>query len=286
MFNADENDEDFIEEDNEDPLGVPDDLPLEFTRYASMKPKELFKYAIEWMVQKKINPAFERQDGLYDLTFRKLDDEVRGLAGSKFTSAAWTPQFTVALKSRPDIAYEPIDRNSGEHWLRDSCDACNRSNHPATYQIQFQGKPYNRQTLEEVAGNEDDEDDSSEDDNTEDAGDQPAYDSNGQQIPPENTIYYVGKFCMSNAQTAHALQHWRFHLNEWVVDWLDKEGYNADAQVVRRDKLSIKKRRKEANKITDRMEQEGVIKGLWKEFYHNIDEARNSKQGRYRSDSP
>jgi hypothetical protein len=285
MFNADENDEDFIEEDNEDPLGVPDDLPLEFTRYASMKPKELFKYAIEWIVQKKINPAFERQDGLYDLTFRKLDDEVSGLA-SKFTSAAWTPQFTVALKSRPDIAYEPIDRNSGEHWLRDSCDACNRSNHPATYQIQFQGKPYNRQTLEEVGGNEEDEDDSSEDDNTEDAGDQPAYDANGQQIPPENTIYYVGKFCMSNAQTAHALQHWRFHLNEWVVDWLDKEGYNADAQVVRRDKLSTKKRRKEANKITDRMEQEGVIKGLWKEFYHNIDEARNSKQGRYRSDSP
>jgi hypothetical protein len=34
------------------------------------------------------------------------------------------------------------------------------------------------------------------------------------------------------------------------------------------------------------MEQEGVIKGLWKEFYHNIDEARNSKQGRYRFDSP
>lgn len=286
MFNEDENDQDFIEEDNEETLGMADDIPLEFTSVAYRKPKELFPYAIEWMVQKKINPAFEKHDGLYDLTFRKLDDEVKGLAGSKFTSAAWTPNFTVALKSRPDIAYKPIDRNSGEHWMRDSCDACNRSNHPATYQIQFQGKPYNRQTLEEVGRAEEDEDDSSEDEDTEDAGDQPAYDANGQQIPPANTIYYVGKFCMSNAQTAHALQHWRFHLNEWVVDWLDREGYNAAARVVRRDRWSTEKRCKEANKITDRMQQEGVIKGLWNEFQNNIDEARNSKQGRYRFDSP
>ena len=71
-----------------------------------------------------------------------------------------------------------------------------------------------------------------------------------------------------------------------VVNWLSKEGYCTDEMVVRRDKLSTKKRRREANKITDRMEQEGVIKTLWKDFYGNIDEARNSKQGRYRFESP
>ena len=284
MFREDDYDQDFVEEDEEDTLGIPDDLPLEFTRYASMKPKELFKYAVEWMVQKKINPAFPMNDGLYDLSFRKLDDEVTGLAGSKFTSAAWTPDFTVALKSRPDIAYEHLDRNAGDNWMRDSCDACNRTGHPATYQIQFQGKPYHRQTLDELGGNDDDEDSSSED--AEDADDQPDYDANGQQIPPANTIYYVGKFCMSNALTAHNLQHWRYHLYEWVVEYLTKQQYNTPEKIVRRDQMSTKNRRKEANKITDRMEQEGVIKTLWRDFHGNIDEARNSKQGRYRFESP
>ena len=288
MFNTTDYDEEFIAEDHDDTLGVPDDLPLEFSRYASMKAKELFKFAIEWMVQKKINPAFDMNDQLYALSFRKLDDEVKGLAGSKFISAAWTPDFTMAVRSRPDIAFEALDRHSGEHWLRDTCDACNRSGHPATYQIQFQGKPYNRETLEEVGANdEDDEDESSEDGNeSEDAADQPAYDANGQQIPPESTIYYVGQFCKANAQTSHALQHWRYHLNEWVVTWLDSHGYNTDEKILRRDKSSTKKRRKEANKITDRMEQGGVIRTLWKDFYNNINDARNSKQGRYRLESP
>ena len=284
MFREDEYDQDFVEEDDEDTLGIPEDLPLEFSRHASSKPKELFKYAVEWMVQKKINPAFPINDPLYDLAFRKLDDEVRGLAGSKFTSAAWTPDFTIALKSRPDIACEPFDRNSGDNWTKDSCDACNRTNHPATYQIQFQGKPYHRQTLDELGGNDDEDDSSSED--QEDADDQPDWDANGQQIPPANTIFYVGKFCMSNALTAHNLQHWRYHLYEWVVEYLTKQQYNTPEKIVRRDQMSTKKRRKEANKITDRMEQEGVVKTLWRDFHQNIDEARNSKQGRYRFDSP
>jgi hypothetical protein len=144
------------------------------------------------------------------------DDEVKGLAGSKFTSAAWTPEFTVALNARPDIAFESIDRNSGEHYLRDHCDACNRSKHPATYQIQFQGKPYHRQTLEDLPRNNDDDGSSSSDNENESAGNEPDYDANGQEISSEMTIFYCGKFCTANAKTAHALQHWRYHLNEWV----------------------------------------------------------------------
>ena len=282
MFNADEYDEDFLEEDQDDgELGVPTGLPLEFTRYASMKPKELFKHAVEWMVQKKINPGFKMDDGLYDLTFRKLDDEVKGLAGSKFTSAAWTPVFTIALKSRPDIAYEPIDRSSAEHAMRDKCDACNRSSHPATYQIQFQGAPYNRQTLEELPGNDDDDSNSDAD-----GDDQPAWDESGQEIAPANKVFYVGRFCQSNAQTAHALQHWRFHLNEWVISWLMRQGYNTPEKIVQRDTWSTEKRKKHANKITDRMEDEGVVKMLWEDFRNNINEARESKQRRYRFGSP
>ena len=291
IFREDENDRDFIEEEDEDtpwgiPEGIPEGVPIALTRYASMKAKELFKFAVDWMIQKKINPAFQMNDEIYDLTFRKLDDEVRGLAGSKFISSVWTPEFSIALRSRPNIAYSPIDRTSAEHFMRDTCDACNRTGHPATYQIQFQDKPYHRQTLEEVAGNGDDEDDEDEDDDDSnsddrDADDDPGWDAQGREIAPANRIWYVGKFCMSNAQTAHALQHWRWHLNEWVVDWLDRQGYLSPEKIVERDRWSTKKRRKRANKIADRMEAEGEIKNLWASFRESVDEARDSKQGRY-----
>jgi hypothetical protein len=293
LFRANEDDADFIEAGEEDEvLGVPEGIPIEFTQYARMKAKDLFKYAVDWMVQKKINPGFQKTDEVYGLTFRKLDDEVKGLAGSKFTSAAWTPDFTMTLKSRPDIAFEPLDRE-GEHYLRGKCDACNRSGHPATFQIQFQGKPYNPSTLDEVGAEgedsdgEDDDDSSSSSSSNEDDDDQPAYDYQGREVPPASTIFYVGKFCMANAETAHSLSHWKIHLYEWVVEWLNGQGYNRPEKVVKRDGMSAKKRRKEANRIFDRMEREGVVKSLWKDFRENIDQARSSKQsGRWAYDSP
>jgi len=292
MFAADEDDEDFIEEGEDDTLGVPDGIPLAFTRYASMKAKDLWKFAIEWMVQKKINPAFAMDDEIYTLTFQKLDDEVSGLVGSKFASSAWRPDFTIALRSRPEIAYTTIDRHSAEHAYRDKCDACNRTGHPATSEVQFQGKPYNRNTLDEVGKDDDDDDD--EDDNDDDdsgsdedsSGDHPDYDAQGREVPPANRVWYVGKFCMSNARTAHALQHWRYHLYEWVVIWIDGKKYSTPKELKRRDKMSTKKRRKYANKIVDRMADEGVLKQLWKEFRGTIDDAANAKQGRYEVASP
>jgi hypothetical protein len=294
MFAPDEDDEDFIEEGDDDTLGVPDGIPLAFTRYASMKAKDLWKFAIEWMVQKKINPAFAMDDEIYTLTFQKLDDEVSGLVGSKFASSAWRPDFTIALRSRPEIAYTTIDRHSAEHAYRDKCDACNRSGHPATSEVQFQGKPYNRHTLDEVGkaddddddeGN-DDEDDNSDSDNDSSSGDRPDYDAQGREVPPANKTWYVGKFCMSNARTAHALQHWRYHLYEWVVIWIDGKKYSTPKELKKRDKMSTKKRRKYANKIVDRMADEGVLKQLWKEFRGTIDDAANAKQGRYEVASP
>jgi hypothetical protein len=294
MFAPDEDDEDFIEEGDDDTLGVPDGIPLAFTRYASMKAKDLWKFAIEWMVQKKINPAFAMDDEIYTLTFQKLDDEVSGLVGSKFASSAWRPDFTIALRSRPEIAYTTIDRHSAEHAYRDKCDACNRSGHPATSEVQFQGKPYNRHTLDEVGKaddddddeDNDDEDDNSDSDNDFSSGDRPDYDAQGREVPPANKTWYVGKFCMSNARTAHALQHWRYHLYEWVVIWIDGKKYSTPKELKKRDKMSTKKRRKYANKIVDRMADEGVLKQLWKEFRGTIDDAANAKQGRYEVASP
>ncbi|KAI7654872.1 hypothetical protein KC318_g13313, partial [Hortaea werneckii] len=290
MFQADEDDEDFVEEGEEGdgPTAIPEGMPIEFTPYARKKAKELFKFAVEWMVQKKLNPAFDMQNEIYDLTFRKLNDEIKGLAESKFESSVWTPNFRMAYRSRPEIAYEAYEEGDGAAgWRNDGkCDACNRGGHPATWQVQFQGKPYHPTTLEDVSTRNDSEDDDSESDDAassndadSDDGDQPGYDHTGRQIPPANTIYYVGKFCMANARTAHTLTHWRWHLYQWAVMWLTKSGYMTDEKVVKRDGWSSTKRRKYANKVVDRMEADGVVSDLWREFRRNLDEARTSKQG-------
>lgn len=289
MFAADEDDEDFIEEGEDDILGIPEGIPIAYTRYASMKAKDLWKFAIEWFVQKKINPAFAMDDEIYTLTFQKLDDEVSGLVGSKFASSAWTEDFTVALRSRPEIAYNSIDRHAAEHAYRDKCDACNRTGHPATSEVQFQGKPYNRNTLEDVDKDNDEEDEDDNDDNSDSSsasGDHFDYDADGRKVAPANRVWYVGKFCMSNARTAHALRHWRYHLYEWVVIWIDGHKYSTPKELKKRDKMSTKKRRKYANKIVDRMSDEGVLKQLWKEFRGTLDDAANSKQGRFEVGSP
>ncbi|KAK6004964.1 hypothetical protein QM012_007743 [Aureobasidium pullulans] len=289
MFAEDEDDEGFVIDDD-GPLGVPTNVPIAFTRYASMKAKDLFRFAIDWMVQKKINPAFQMDDEIYDLTFKKLDDEVKGLAGSKFQSAAWTSKFTLALQARPDLLSARLDRQSSAHYGRDKCDACNRSGHPATYEIKFEGKPYDKNSLEPVAPRKEKNDDSDEDDDddssSESSVDENApvnYDSQGRKILPEETVFYLGKFCMSNAETAHSLQHWRYHLYEWVVEYLESAGWNTPKLIVKRDKWSVRKRRKHANKIVDIMEEQGKIKALYSDFKKEIDTARNAKQGRWDS---
>ncbi|KAH0369460.1 hypothetical protein KCU65_g3314, partial [Aureobasidium melanogenum] len=288
MFTEDDEDEGFVIDDD-GPLGVPTNVPIAFTRYASMKAKDLFRFAIDWMVQKKINPAFQMDDEIYDLTFKKLDDEVKGLAGSKFQSAAWTSKFTLALQARPDLLSARLDRQSSAHFGRDKCDACNRSGHPATYEVKFEGKPYDKNSLEPVAPRKATNDDSSEDDDdssSESSVDSNApvnYDSQGRKILPEETVFYLGKFCMSNAETAHSLQHWRYHLYEWVVEYLESAGWNTPKLIVKRDGWSVRKRRKHANKIVDIMEEQGKIKALYSDFKKEIDTARNAKQGRWDS---
>ncbi|KAI4265686.1 MAG: hypothetical protein L6R35_007064 [Caloplaca aegaea] len=85
--NLDEYEQDFVDDDNDSgTLGAPADLssiPLEFTRHAHKKPIEHFKDVVEWMVHNKLNPAFARNDPVYTIACRKLDDVVQGFAGSK-----------------------------------------------------------------------------------------------------------------------------------------------------------------------------------------------------------
>lgn len=103
---SDGNLEGFIDEDD-DTIGVPDEalyqMPLEFTR-ASRKPlKAHFKDAVEWLVHRRINPGFERDDEVYRTAWTRLNDEVIGLANSKWVSSSWRPDFYRLLRARPYI---------------------------------------------------------------------------------------------------------------------------------------------------------------------------------------
>lgn len=77
-------------------------------------------------------------------------------------------------------ALGPGNENQGR-----KCDACGRTNHPATYQIQFGGKAYYKETLEEI-DNDRDEDENEEEDDA-------SVNSKGEPIPGVKTTWYVGR---------------------------------------------------------------------------------------------
>ncbi|MCJ1429961.1 hypothetical protein MMC29_007876, partial [Sticta canariensis] len=256
--NADEYEEDFVDDEDVDgtlgaPLGL-EEIPLEFTAYASKKPIEYFKIAVEWMVHNKLNPAFARDDMLYQIAVRKLDDEVQGFAGSKFVSSVWKEEFTMALKSRPEIeVYQvPVD-------LEHNCEACRRGGHPAKYQVIFKGKPYNRTTLEEISEDEDYED---EDEKS----------SEGQ----ESYQFYLGRTCKANAETAHSLHHWRIQLNFYVLTLLRNNGHLSAEKILERERWNTKKREKYSNAVVDGMESSGEMRNLYKEFKEDLEAARSA----------
>ncbi|MCJ1478867.1 hypothetical protein MMC13_007551 [Lambiella insularis] len=261
-----EYDEDFVDDD--DTLGAPvglEEMPLKFTRHAHKKTKEHFKDVIEWMVHKKLNPAFPRDDPVYRVAFYKLDDEVKGYAGSKFLSSAWLGDFAKAIKARPEfhevaIPHDPFAMANFHH-----CDACNRTNHPATFIVTFGGKAYHPETLEKLS--EDDEDETAESDD-----DAKSRDIRGNVLPDVEKEY-----CKANAEIAHSLLHWRYFLNDWVLDFLHNEGYTTPAKIVERESWSIKKRGDFANKVVDEMEEKGEIRALYRDFKINLDAARNYK---------
>lgn len=272
--------DDFIESDEDGPLGAPDvSIPLEFTAQATLPLKDQFPFVVDWLVHNRINPRFDRKDPVYANAWRKLDDEVRGLASSKFTSSVWKAEFYRALRGRPKI--DTYEMDAGDTGKYEICEACGRSGHPATWRIEFQGTPYRKDTLDEI---ESDSDSESDKDNDE-IDDHASIDSQGNSLPPTNKQWVVGSTCCSNAETAHSLLHWKYALKEWVEDQLEKEGWMKADKLKEREKLKPKKRNKLANRIVGGWDASGVVKALYGDFKKNLEDARNKTttgRGRWR----
>ena len=65
------------------------------------------------------------------------------------------------------------------------------------------------------------------------------------------------RFCAQNAEKAHQMLHWRFNLNETVVEYLRSQGYFEPEQVVLRTDWKIKQRREYAFQIIAEMQLPG-----------------------------
>ncbi|EKD19888.1 hypothetical protein MBM_01840 [Drepanopeziza brunnea f. sp. 'multigermtubi' MB_m1] len=269
---------DFVIEDDEGPLGVPDytmDIPLEFTHAAHKSPKEHFRDVIEWMVQNKLNPGFARDDPVYRQGFAKLDSEYLGYADSKFVSTQWTAEFTRAVYARPMMRVTKLRPGEGVEILGEAkCQPCNHRKHQPTFALQFTGKAYQKDTLEEIDGDSDSEDAASD---GSDDGDKASVNSKGFALPSQEKVWMSGSVCAQNAQQAHTLVHWRWHLNDWVVSSLEEEGHLQPCKLAEREKMTSKKRMKLANKVVDRWGEENKIKTLYRDFKSQLDTARELK---------
>ncbi|KAJ5682385.1 hypothetical protein N7462_005550 [Penicillium macrosclerotiorum] len=270
--------DDFVLEDDTAELGVPiEEIPFEFTRHAYKQTKEYFRDVVGWMVHNCVDPAFPRSDAMYQMAFNKLEDEVKGRAGSSLISSVWNAKFSWTLLARPHLELTAFPTEVGH-----SCDACNRSGHPASSDLKFFGKPYSLETLEPLSDESDDSDerDSNDDETkpeqTENKRDKPGVDrdKDGHILPHEDTRFYLGRTCKSNAYMAHTLTHWRYHLNEWVVDYLRRKGHMEDSEVLRRNNLSQKRKTRNAIDIIEQMAAAGEIENLYRDFHIHLKAAR------------
>lgn len=181
----DEFDDDFVIEDEDDPLGVPvEELPFEFSHHVQKSNSELFKHVIEWMVHNKLNPSFDRDHSIFKRAFDKIGDEVQGQSSSKYKSSVWTRDFLLSLESRPEIEIREL--HTDEKLYHNLCGACNRSNHPASYELRFMGAIYDPKTFEPLHGDTSSEEEEENEDGTE-------RDAKGRLVPEAGRSFFVGR---------------------------------------------------------------------------------------------
>jgi hypothetical protein len=241
--------------------------------------KEHFKDAVEWMVQRKINPGFAANDPIYRQAFAKLEPQPRHLAEGKFISSTWKAPFVRALKARPEMEVSSlgIDEEGA-----DGCEACGRGKHPAKFEVFFKGKPYKHSTLDDIDPDSDSDEDSDSDSSSDSSiSESQSVNSVGARLPPTTKAFRVGSSCCANAEIAHELLHWKHALNQFIECELESEGYLTGEKLKERLKWSERKKRKYANDIVDKWVLEGKIKGLYADFKQHIDKAETAQTNQW-----
>lgn len=144
----------------------------------------------------------------------------------------------------------------------------------SSYTITFTGDAYykNASRLDRFltpVPNPDVDDDENEEQDDEDE------DEDGNVIPKQDKQWPVGAVCNSNAETAHALLHWKNELLEWVDTRLHEEGYMVPSKVAKRKRMSEHKLQDLTGKILHKWMDEKVVKQLYVGFKNTLEQARN-----------
>lgn len=276
----DDDEDDFVVEDDDEPLGVPGglhDIPIEFTNQAHKKLSEHFKDAVEWMVQRRLNPGFQRDDPVYLTAFRKLEDDPKGLVSSKLVSTVWSPKFTRALYARPD--YNEVEIGASGEGKK--CAACNRGKHPVSWMVTLGGKPYDEKTLEEIDQSDNEDEDSRDSDSSKASKSSHTIDAKGNRLPPAKKQWFLGSTCKANASAAHGLIHWKHFLDQWVLDALQLEGWFTPEKLAERAMWKKKKLDQLSMDVVDEWTETKQLKTLFREFQGRIEGARNLENQRY-----
>ncbi|ESZ96077.1 hypothetical protein SBOR_3554 [Sclerotinia borealis F-4128] len=278
--NEDEYDSDFVDDDDDGLIGVPDYgmIPLQFTAAAHKPLKEHFKEAVEWCVQNKINPGFNQNlMPIYKSAWNKLEDAYSGLSGSKFVSTSWTRDFTKGLYARPDFSSRRLAPGEAIDILSEvKCEACNRRKHIPTWGISLRGSAYYKESLAEVEKDDSSSEEDKEEEDSDDEKDTRSLNSRDEPLPPQDKEYMVGAVCKENAEHAHTLIHLKYALNQWVIGSLESKGHLTIAKLAQRDKMSAKKRQKEVNGIVDQWKEEKEIKELYRIWKQQLETAQNA----------
>jgi hypothetical protein len=105
-------------------------------------------------------------------------------------------------------------------------------------------------------------------------------DEDGNPIPKAEKEWYVGVVCNGNADTAHALIHWKSNLLVFVDTRLHVENYMAPAKVIEREHMEAEQIDELVDKIMKRWEDNGLVKALYSDFKGTIEKARNKPTSR------
>jgi hypothetical protein len=188
---------DFVVDDDEGSLiGSPGDveIPLEFTSASHANNRSQFLIYASYLLRHLLFPELTTKDVRARNAEHRLNQMVMGLNNSVIMSGAWRPEFTRAMKERPNKEVHHFAISSGH------CDACNRNNQHCKQSLQFTGKRYDPETLEDLSESEDEAE----------------FDRNGEKLAPESRVWVLGSSCYRRAKEAHTLAHWKKELREWV----------------------------------------------------------------------
>ncbi|KNC97499.1 hypothetical protein, variant [Spizellomyces punctatus DAOM BR117] len=236
-------------------------LPSNFRLVASTL-FDSFRIFVEMLLEMVVDPSFgvrvyQTKDDQYLPHVRALENRLSGYRISLVSSEVWQPDFRRSLDTCPRFRCWSVTRIG-------DCDACARSNRPASKRILLSGWPYNPDTLQPLQNCLDD---SPNNDNSEfDEPDLSAARTRRKRKSPAYT-YNVGRYCFARSRLYHKLRHFKYAMQEKVKEWTTKQSeWYADSR------LSFRA-----------LEEDGLVEKLWADFENLTEHAEEYAAGETRS---